>query len=148
MSLISLFADLSGLTMAVRENTSVLVRIAEALERVSPPLPPAPDVVGHDVDDNVSAAGFSQQATVAETPAEYEARSSWEYDLALSLGMAPWSPQVQVLLHEMRQELMKPKMVPDEEGTGQREIALTEAEAVQAIRDAFQEAIGQANTRQ
>lgn len=140
MSLLTIVSDLAGLTAAVRENTSVLTRIAEAFERVSPPIPAAPDA---DAKLPPMPDGFF----MSESPAEYEARTRWEAELAISLGMAPWSPQVQLLLQQMRADLMQPRIVTNEEGTEQSEVTLTSEEAIQAIRDAFREAAAEANTR-
>jgi hypothetical protein len=139
MSLLSIIADLTGLTSELREHRAVMTRIAEALERVSPPLP---------VQTGKSTADLApDQFYLAESPEEYQARTSAEASLAISLGVAPWSPQFQSLISQYRADLMRAKVVVNDEGQPEDRPGLTEAEAETVIRDAFQQAKAQANER-
>jgi hypothetical protein len=148
-----LFAELSGLTSEVREHRLVMVRVAEALERISPPLQAetqqpnrdsrqasAPDVESqHERDEQVHH--------LAESPEEYIARIDHESDLATSLGVAPWSPDFQRTIMEVREELMKPRKYQDEEGNWKERAPLTEEEADDAVREGFRLAKAEANVR-
>lgn len=82
---------------------------------------------------------------VAESPSEYQERMSHEAALASSLGVAPWSPSFQRAIHEMRQDLMKPRMEVNEEGNVVRKDPYTEDEADEIIREAFRLAKSEAN---
>ncbi len=148
MALFQLLTDLSGLTAEVRETRLVFLRIAEALERLSPPIPasePSASELSTSTADTSSSLPY--EFSLSESPEEYRARTDEEAALAVQLGFAPWSPQFQALLAEMRGDLMKPRMVTDDEGN-QQEVKLTKAEADQAIQDAFREAAAEANVRQ
>lgn len=145
--MLDLFADLTGLT-------TVLTRIADALDRIAGP----PHVISERSEpgrDSVAASGSGPSApSFAESPEEYAARQSWESQMALDLGFAPHAPQVEELLRQMRDDLMNTRTTmdtTDAEGnastTAVEAPALTEPEAIQAIRDAFQAAIAQTNTR-
>ena len=139
MSLLDIFADLSGLIDVLRDTNTVLGRIASAFERLSPPLAVVPDI-----DPAIRPADDSFH--LAESPEEYEVRTSHEADLAVSLGVAPWSPAFQVAIDEMRQELLQPKIEVDDEGNETR-TARSAAEADDIIRQAFQLAKSEANIR-
>lgn len=149
-----LFAELSGLTAEVREHRLVMLRIAEALERISPPLAaaPAPDSVTGTSGRGEAAgrAGSGEESYahhLAESPEEYMARIDAEAALAQSLGVAPWSESFQRTIMEVRAELMKPRSYQDEEGNWQTRAPLTEAEADDAVREGFRLAKAEANVR-
>lgn len=175
-----LFAELSGLTQAVKDNTLAVVRIAEALERISPPPAALPTCSlchctsgnpmyrdcacnCHRLDERSETGRDSGMASgpggpdpgpvlgpsMAETGEEYDARQSWESQLALSLGFSPGAPVVQALLRQMRDDMMIPRTGTgtSEEGTPQESPGLSETEAIQAVKDAFEEALGQQNAR-
>jgi hypothetical protein len=150
-----LFAELSGLTAEVREHRLVMLRIAEALERISPPLQPDGE---RDSDAGTSGAGEARRRAgseeesysehyLAESPEEYMARTDRESALAMSLGVAPWSPDFQKSIMEVRAELMKPRVWQDEEGNWQTREALTEAEADDSVREGFRIAKSASNER-
>ena len=121
-----LFAELSGLTAAVRDLNSTHVRIAEALERLSPPV----QAYQSRVSDAATKSGAEEETYhIAESPEEYEVRQSHEAALAHSLGVAPWSPAFQRTIEEIRAELMLPRRVRDEEGNWHDRDALSEEEA-------------------
>jgi hypothetical protein len=142
VSLISILADLSGLTAEIREHRLVMTRIAEALERVSPPLPP--DLAAaKDTSRDGAVDGFH----MAESPEEYQARTNSEAELAISLGFAPWSPALQQVLSEFRSELMQPRMETNEEGQQVERPGFGADEAETIIRDAFALAKAEANQR-
>jgi hypothetical protein len=141
--LLSILADLSGLTGEVRECRIVMTRIAEALERVSPPLPSRDLPSSPPVDPNTPLTH-----SFAESPSEYELRHSREAALAESMGFAEWSPDFQNLLFEMRQDLMQPSREYDEETGEWRDVpARSETEAEALIREAIGIAKSAANTR-
>lgn len=149
-----LFAELSGLTLEVREHRMVMVRVAEALERISPPLAAPPDDVASrpQRDSPVAKASDESQRDeqvhhLAESPEEYMARIDHESDLATSLGVAPWSPDFQRTIMEVRAELMKPRKYQDEEGHWKERAPLTEEEADDAVREGFRLAKAEANVR-
>ena len=147
-----LFAELSGLTSEVREHRLVMVRVAEALERISPPLAAPPDDAASrpQRDSPVAKASDESQDQVhhlAESPEEYMARIDHESDLATSLGVAPWSPDFQRTIMEVRAELMKPRKYQDEEGNWKERAPLTEEEADDAVRQGFKLAKAEANVR-
>jgi hypothetical protein len=147
-----LFAELSGLTAEVREHRLVMVRIAEALERVVPPLHAPPDDASSrpQRDSPVAkASDESQDQThhLAESPEEWMSRMDHESALAESLGVAPWSPDFQRTIMEVRAELMKPRSYQDEEGNWKTREPLTEAEADDAVREGFRLAKAEANVR-
>lgn len=135
MALIQFNVDMSVCARA-------LVRIADALDRAWP-VPIARDRARPVRDDRIEEP---QSFHVAESPEEYRARTDAEAQLAVSLGFAPWSPQFQSLISGMKRDLMRASYEKDE-ATGEiRESAgLSEAEAEQALRDAFQLAKAQAN---
>ncbi len=137
--MLDIFAELSGLTLVAQDISTSLLRIAQALERLSPPLP----VVESSAQNAQNATGVSDGFYLAESPEEYQARTSKEAELAISLGVAPWSPAFQQAIQDMRSDLRGHKM-KDENGQVQE---LTEDEITQAIKDAFFEAKGQANKR-
>ena len=147
MSLISILADLSGLTSSIDRNTAVQTRIAEALERLSPPLRVmASDLAGASL---AGAAGtrFDDGFHLSESPEEYQERTNSEAALAISLGVAPWSPAFQDAILSMRNGLMRPTMVVNDEGQLVEVPGLDEAQAAQAVRDAFVQARAQENER-
>jgi hypothetical protein len=143
MPLLSIIADVTGLTGEIRESNVLLRRIAEALERVSPPLP-SRDLPGHppaDPDAPPPAHSF------AESPLEYESRTSREAALAQSLGFAGWSPDFQKLLWEERERLMQPSRYRNEEGEWVETPERTESEAEACLREAVGIAKSAYNTR-
>src|SRR5580658_8841414 len=145
-----LFAELSGLTAEVREHRLVMLRVAEALERISPPLAaPVDDGASRPQRDSpvAKASDESQVHHLAESPEEYMARMDHEAALATSLGVAPWSPDFQRTIMEVRAELMKPRSYQDEEGNWETREPLTEAEADDAVREGFRLAKAEANVR-
>ena len=148
-----LFAELSGLTSEVREHRLVMVRVAEALERISPPLAAPPDDTVPNRDSrqasapDVESQRGEQVHHLAESPEEYMARIDHEADLATSLGVAPWSPDFQRTIMEVRAELMKPRKYQDEEGNWKERAPLTEEEADDAVREGFRLAKAEANVR-
>lgn len=148
-----LFAELSGLTSEVREHRLVMLRIAEALERLSPPLATvAREAAAVTLPaDGGSAPGEREHAEqvhhLAESPEEYMARIDHESDLANSLGVAPWSPDFQRTIMEVRAELMKPRKYQNEKGNWQERAPLTEEEADDAVREGFRLARAEANVR-
>ena len=149
-----LFAELSGLTSEVREHRLVMVRVAEALERISPPLAAPPDDTVPNRDSRQASAPDveslherEQVHHLAESPEEYMARIDHESDLATSLGVAPWSPDFQRTIMEVRSELMKPRKYQDEEGNWKERAPLTEEEADDAVREGFRLAKAEANVR-
>lgn len=140
----NLFAELTGLTAELRELRLVHVRIAEALERISPPLAPDAPVPGEPRPFDADHEGFH----MAESPAEYQERVDSEAAFAASLGVAPWSPDFQKTIMEIRAEMMRPRMEQDEETGGWTEKpALSQEEADDAIRKGFQLAKAAANER-
>jgi hypothetical protein len=147
MSLLSILADLSGVTHELRELYRVHIRIAEALERISPPVPLAPAAPSSPSPS--SESNEENLFSVAESGEEYEARRSSESALAMSLGVAPWSPAFQKAIDEMRADLMRPRIImePDDEGKVHRKEfgGYSGEEADWIVRDAFQLAKAQAN---
>jgi hypothetical protein len=144
MTLFNAIADLSGLRDELTETNSLLRRIAEALERVSPVVPAAADPAPASDDASNSAAdGFH----LAESPEQYQQRIDSEADLAISLGVAPWSPAFQESVRQMRADLMRPRREKDEE-TGQtvERGGYSEVEASEIVKEAFQIAKSAANT--
>ena len=140
MSLISILADLSGIASAIDRNTLVQTRIAEALERLSPPLQ-------IDIDERIAHTAVDDGFHLAESPEEYQERTNSEAALAMSLGVAPWSAAFQKAILEMRNGLMRPTMVMNDEGNLVETPGLDEAAAAQAVRDAFAQARAQENER-
>lgn len=140
MSLLTIAADMRELY----EIRCALTRIAEALERLSPLLPAINDAATAKA-GSASKEDQSLRFSFAESPEEYAARTSDEAALAVSLGFAPWSPAFERLLLDMKSDLMKPRMVIDEEGNRTEE-ALDEAAAEDVIRQSFQAAKAEANT--
>lgn len=145
------FAELTGLISELRELRLVHTRIAEALERLSPVLPL--------VSGEGGAAGMGAGAPgeglregegfyMAESPAEYQERIDSEAAFAASMGVAPWSPELQKTIMEIRAEMMRPRRVQDEEtGEWSDTQALSKEEADDAIRKGFLVAKAEANRR-
>jgi hypothetical protein len=140
MSLIDVYADLSGLTSEIRECRAALVRMAEALERVSPPIPEAPE-------PNSPQSPEPYEHHLSESGSEYQERVAGEASLATSLGVAPWNPDFQRVVAGIRDELTRPRRIQDEEGKWVDSPALTAAEADDAIRKGFIEARAAQNVR-
>ncbi len=138
--MLDIFAELSDLTEVLRDGCQTLRRIAEALERLSPPLPASPDPV-------VSSYPMDDGFHLAESPEEYQSRTDQEAQLAISLGVAPWSPAFGQAISQMRQDLMKSRMEVDAEGRTVPVPALSEEGAASLIRQAFQQAKAEANRR-
>ena len=143
MAWLTFIADLSALVSELREANCSLSRIADALDRAVPPPLAAPDTEGRQTPkaDDDSTFSFS------ESPEEYQSRTSHEANLAISLGVAPWSPAFQTALFEMRNQLMQPRVETDEEGNRVRREGYTEAEADDLVRQAFALAKAAANER-
>src|SRR5580698_4422309 len=79
LPMFDLFAELSGLTAEVREHRLVMLRVAEALERISPPVPVPPDDAASRLrrDSPVAKASDESQDQVhhlAESPEEWMSR--------------------------------------------------------------------------
>jgi len=144
VNLFTLIADLSGLTAELRESNLLLRRIADALDRAVPPLP-LPSPADPSATDRREESPM--QFSVAESPEQYLQRTSAEADLAISLGIAPWSPQFQQAILDMRADLMRAKVTTDEEGNRVESPGLSEAEATAIVRDAFALAKAAANER-
>lgn len=143
-----LFSDFSELRSELFDCRSVLLRIAEALERISPPLPDYPAV--HPVQPVQSVQSSAQPDDsfhMSESGSEYESRLSHEAALAESLGVAPFSPAFQKAISEMHAELQQPRMEMNEEGIPVFRGGHTEEEADQIVRQAFQLARAEANVR-
>jgi hypothetical protein len=139
-----LFTEVSGLIAEVREHRLVLLRIAEALERLSPPLPlsslpPSPVAA--------RSASAEDALYMAESPEEYQARTSAETALAVQLGIAPWSPDFQQTISQFKSDLQKPIMEKNEEGGYTQKEGLSSEEAEDLIKKAFKEARAQENFR-
>jgi hypothetical protein len=151
--MLDLFAELTGLTAEIRELRLTHLRIAEALERLSPPLASGHyDSVPSNTGSKRAGAPEADGETgpvfhVAESPEEYQIRMDREASLADSLGVAPWSPELQKVIMEVRAEMMLPRSVQDEEGNWSAAPPLTEAEAEEAIRQGFILAKAEANRR-
>ena len=143
MSLISVLADLSGLTAELREIRLVMSRVADALDRIAPAPLPLPSTSGSDSPDLPDLPSYG----IAESPEEYQARTSAEASLAVSLGFAPWSPAFQEIITQFRADLMKSKLVLNEEGQQVETPGLSEDEAHAIIREAFGIAKAEANVR-
>lgn len=131
MALINLIADVTGLTKQ-------LTRIADALERAYPP----------EVDSTKTRPWTSDDQVhyVADSPEQYREKQDREAALANSLGVAPWSPDFQDVVTQMKTDMMRTHY---EVVDGQRvEVpGSTEAEVEDLIRQAFREARAQENTR-
>ena len=88
---------------------------------------------------------------IAESGEEYEERVHHERALALSLGVAPWSPDFQEAIDSMRRDIMKRQIVQvKNEETGEWNWVpkqFSEEEADQIVREAFQLAKAEANVR-
>lgn len=125
MAFINITADLSAVA-------SALIRIAEAMERLSPPRPPAAPVAT--TRDSEETDSFH----LSESPEQFQERLNHEAALAASLGVAPWSPAFQCAVDEMRQDLMKSEW----EGR-----LITREEADDIMQQSFQAAKAQANER-
>ena len=136
-----LFSDFSELRSELFDCRSVLLRIAEALERISPPLPDYP------LQSVQSSAQPDDSFHMSESGSEYESRLSHEAALAESLGVAPFSPAFQKAISEMHAELQQPRMEMNEEGIPVLRGGHTEEEADQIVRQAFQLARAEANVR-
>lgn len=140
MSLLTVAADMGEL----REIRLALVRIAEAFERLSPPLPATISDAETPSEAERASRDRDQVFHLAESPEQYQERTNKEAALAISLGVAPWSPAFQQVIHDYRQDLLRPRMVKDEEGN-ETEAVYSEAEAEDIIRQAFQLAKAEAN---
>jgi len=136
-----LFSEFSGLRSELADCRLVLLRIAEALERISPPLPDYP------LQSVQSSAQPDDSFHMSESGSEYESRLSHEAALAESLGVAPFSPAFQKAISEMHAELQQPRMEMNEEGIPVFRGGHTEEEADQIVRQAFQLARAEANVR-
>ena len=141
MSLIDVYADLSGLTSVIRECRDALIRIADALERVSPPIPASPE-------SNSPQSSEPYEHHLSESGAEYQERVAGEASLANSLGVAPWNPDFQRVVSEIRDELTRPRRIQDADtGEWLDSPPLSPAEVDDAIRKGFQEARAAQNVR-
>jgi hypothetical protein len=132
-----LYAEVTGITAELRALNASFLRIAEALERISPRLAVPRD------DSAIASERWQESQDVfhlAESPEEYQERTSADAALALSLGVAPWSPAFQRAISEMRSDILRAKELAGEE--------VSDDEAASLIREAFQTAKAQANQRQ
>jgi hypothetical protein len=127
VSLFTFIADLSGVAAQLR-------RIADALDRAYP-IPPAPSR-RRDRGEAADLAG-PMQHHMAESPEQYQARMNNQSDLASSLGVAPWSPDFQALVDEMRKSLQQPRMEMNEDNEYYEVPGYSEAEADGIVRQAF-----------
>lgn len=123
MSWISFHVDMDRCARA-------LERIADAFDRISPP--PLPES-----DPPSQSSSHSRDEPplfyMAESPEQYQERMSAQAALAVSLGVAPWSPAFQRAVDDMRADMIK-------QGNN-------EQEADDLIRRAFQAAKSEANER-
>lgn len=133
MSWITLNADM-------RDVASALDRIASALERISPP--PLPESPPPSPGTDAEPPLFH----MSESPEQYHERTSHEAELAISLGVAPWSPAFQRAVDEMRSDLIRPRMEVDEQGQATT-IQYTREQADDIIRQSFRTAKAEANQR-
>lgn len=127
-------------------------RIATALERISLALDRAfPEPIPVTAQELPTYTGPSplppMVSTVAESPEEYQSRISSESSLAASLGVAPWSPDFQSAITEMRDHLMRSRMEMNDEGILVTTEGCTEAEADDLVRKCFREARAAQNER-
>jgi len=119
--------------------------VPQPVKVVSPP--PVPDAT--------AAAPVPERDvgfTFAESGEEYQQRQSRDAAFAISLGVAPWSPDFQSTILQMKYDLMRPHMenVQDEEGNwhAAEQEGRSEEEAEQIVRDSFRLARAEANVRQ
>jgi hypothetical protein len=126
-----LFAELSGLTAELREVRMAFVRIAEALERISPPLRGAPVDAAQPASEQGRGIEEELKFSMSESPEEWQERRNSDAALAASLNVAPWSPAFERLVAEMKSDLLQD--------------GHNEEEADGIVRDAFQLAKAQAN---
>jgi len=138
VAFLDLIADVSGLTAELRESRLALVRIAEALERISPPLPEPPEP---------GEVPTEQVHYMADSPEQYAEKQDKEAALAISLGVAPWSPAFQTAVLEMKSDMMKPRYEFNGEGQRVELPPYSEAEAEDLLRSAFREARALENQR-
>ena len=117
MAFLEIVSDLAGLTGEIRSSRLALERIAEALERISPPTPIPPEPPEN---------AREPLMTVAESPHDYVARTNRESELAHSLGVAEWNPDFQAAIDEFRGAIV--------------ESGVSDAEAEDILRKAFFEA--------
>jgi hypothetical protein len=143
MALINIITDLHALVQTMN-------RIADALDRLAPAprtrssTGPGPSAVGA---FGAKAPDAPSQPSMSESPEEYDARTSWERQFAFDMGLAPDNPHVLELLRLMRDEALRMQLEHDAQANPDRDLAATEAEAFDAVRAAFREAIAEANTR-
>jgi hypothetical protein len=131
MALIDLIADVTGLTKQ-------LARIADALERAYPP---------RQQQKTTPYAPEDQVHYVADSPEQHHERTDREAGLANSLGVAPWSPDFQSVVTQMKTDMMRTHYEVGEDGERITVPGATEAEVEDLIRQAFREARAQENTR-
>lgn len=137
----------------------VLDRIAGALEQLTAGVPPTlpqavvPQVAPAPLKPSVRVKAKSGikavaqadtspagTAMIAESGEEYDERLSSERSLALLLGVAPWSPDFQTAINEMRADLLKRKMVQEQDEEGNWHWVakqFTEEEADEIVRESF-----------
>ena len=133
MSFFTIIANLNGVTAQLR-------RIADALDRAYP-IPPTSSRRAFSSDfgagggEEADLAG--QQHFMAESPEQYQARVNNQSDLASSLGVAPWSPDFQALIDEMRKQLQQPRMEANEDGQYAEVPGYDEEESDRIVRQAF-----------
>lgn len=125
-------------------------KIVSVLERIVP-LPPAPrtSITTAATASEPGQGPEDQSFHFSESGEEYESRISHEHDLALSLGVAPWSPAFQEAIDQMRRDIMKPRIEYEGEGDQLKEVLkqYTEAEADDLVREAFRLAQASASVR-
>ena len=132
MALLNLVAEMTGVTSELTACRVALVRIAEALERISPPLPASAPT-----DSAADSSRLENAFYMAESPEEYQVRTSAESDFVTNLGFAPWSPHAQELIAQLRSDLMRTKFIVGEDGERQEQTGLSASEADVVIKDAF-----------
>jgi len=155
-------AVMTDIATAIHQNNDLLCRIAEALEKR-----PTPKAISPEYEEYlVKKYGWDrfrsdpppcgppvpkmtdepQRFHVAESPEEHQERTSKEAALAISLGVAPWSPDFEKAITYMRNEVLRsPKIELDGEGNEISRRPYTEAEADDIVREGFLLAKGIAN---
>lgn len=142
-----LLSDVSGLVQELRDLRAVLVRGVEALERLSPPLPAFNPGQTSEPDSGNPAVTF-ENITFAESPEQYQSRMDTDAELAVQLGIAPWSPDFQSAVADFRNGLMRTKVALNEEtGENEETPGLSKEEADRVIKEAFRSARAEENHR-
>lgn len=125
-----------------------------SMESVGTARPAPPDIRYHPPDATGTTPQPPQPAgfTFAESGEDYQERQSRDASFAISLGVAPWSPDFQNTILCMKRDFMVPHMenIQDEAGNwyAAQVEGRSEEEAEQLVRDAFKIARAEANIRQ